>query len=248
MLLYHDMHRLMSLLSTAKLKFLEILFPAICLGCEQYFKEGNERLCHLCETKITINKSLICPVCGARQANNRKTCHKNSKYFLASASFYDDEIIKKLIWWLKYRKQTAAVKPLANILIQHLNYLSPAFQNFKNFIIAPIPLHPDREAERGFNQSHLIADILSAEFLLPLRQILSRKINTPPQAGLHDFSKRKANVANAFTIKDGIQIKNKNIILVDDVSTSGATLEEAVKILKLGGVRKVIGVVAAKTR
>ena len=188
--------------------FLEILFPPVCLSCQKHIIEQENYLCHLCATKIVINKTLICSVCRARLPDNRKTCHKKSLYILAAAAFYNDETIKNLIWRLKYRNEKAAVAPLAKILIEHLKLTGLISEigplKPKNTILVPIPLHPARERQRGFNQSFLLAEKLAKNFNLNLTNSLSREKNTKPQAEIEQFLKDKMPnpqevFANAFS-------------------------------------------------
>ncbi|MDP3014862.1 MAG: phosphoribosyltransferase family protein [bacterium] len=115
------------------------------------------------------------------------------------------------------------------------------------YLIVPIPLHPGRERERGFNQAKLLAEITARHFNLPLIDGLKRIKNNKPQAKLKDFEKRIKNISGCFEIKNPNFIKGKNIILVDDVFTSGATINEAVRILKKNCAGKIIAMVIAKT-
>ena len=117
----------------------------------------------------------------------------------------------------------------------------------KQYVIIPVPLHPSRRRERGFNQAELIAKIISAYYNRPL--ISTGLIRTRPtdyQAHLHGQYARLKNVADAFAARDRHLIRGKNIILVDDVATTGATLHAAAQILKDAGAHKIIGLVAAK--
>lgn len=250
MLLYHNMFYgvLLGWALKTKERILDFLFPLACLSCKSSVSKEDGFLCHLCSTQIFINKTLICPDCQSRLAENKKFCHKNSKYLLAAATFYDDTAVKNLIWQLKYRKQRAALIPLWKILDQYLQNISPAFNNFKKFVVMPMPLHKEREKSRGFNQSLLFAEKLAEKFGLPLNKALLRTRNTPPQAEIRETEKRKINVAECFTVQNPLEITKRNILLVDDVSTSGATLNEAAKTLKSAGARKIIGLVIAKTR
>ena len=113
-------------------------------------------------------------------------------------------------------------------------------------IVSPIPLHPGRERERGFNQSDLLAEIFSKHFGLAKINLLERKINNQPQAKSKNYQERQENMKNCFSLVRGGSVKNKNIILVDDVFTSGATLREAARTLKKAGAGKIIGLVVAK--
>ncbi len=134
-------------------------------------------------------------------------------------------------------KDAAAVSPWR----LHNSFIS----NFSPIVVF-IPLHHSRERKRGFNQAKLLAEIVAKNFNLELKNVLMRVKNTPPQAQAENREKRRENLFGAFTIIDPDEIKNKNIILIDDVYTSGATMSEAARVLKSRGARKIIALVAAK--
>ena len=120
----------------------------------------------------------------------------------------------------------------------------------KNSIIIPIPLHHKKRRKRGFNQSDIIADILSQYLNLPVYKNVLKKIrDTKPQMTLRKSEERSENISNSFTLAENYpkDIEGKNIIIVDDVCTSGATIKEARKVLSRLKPRKVIGFVIAKT-
>jgi predicted amidophosphoribosyltransferase len=134
----------------------------------------------------------------------------------------------------------APAKPLAGRL--------SGSENLSLWLIVPVPLHPRRERERGFNQAKILAEIVAHHFNLTLIEALKRIKNTKPQAKIKDIEKRMQNIFNCFAIKSPEAIQGKNIILIDDVFTSGATINEAVKVLKQNGAKKVIALVLAKAR
>jgi len=134
-------------------------------------------------------------------------------------------------------------------LVAYLRNLVSAGFSLDAHTLIPLPLHPSREKERGFNQSELLAEIISKTFNLPLeKNILIRAKNTRAQAELTDWEERQANLQNAFTVANPENLKGKNIILVDDVYTSGATMSAAAETLRASGAKKIIGLVLAKTR
>lgn len=135
---------------------------------------------------------------------------------------------------------------MGRLLIDYFNRLGPS--NFRNFSVMPIPLHPKRKKERGFNQSELLGKILAEKYNLPLlAKALSRDKETKPQAELKNWDDRRQNLQNAFSAALPDQIKNKNIILIDDIYTSGATTKDAVRALCQAGAKKIIVLVFAKT-
>ncbi len=191
-----------------------------------------------------VNKTLFCGICRARLPENKKTCHKSAQYLLGAAVGYDNPLARQWIWKLKYRGRSGLAKPLADILIKYAGNLK---LDFEKFIVTPMPLSKKRFRKRGFNQSELIANIFSEKMRLPVcSSALARVKHTQPQAEMPDWDQRGENIAGAFAVIDPAQIAGKNIILIDDVSTSGSTLAEAAKVLKKAGARTIIGLVIAK--
>jgi len=248
-----------SLLIKAKNIVLDILFPPICLNCQKSLDGRNKLICENCLYSIKLNHTLFCPICRARLADNKRVCahyydydddHDKKKrsfyYYLAAAGNYDDQVLQNLIHYFKYKRVKNLAPVLGEILIKYLDNLSLSIVNSQGSIVIPIPLHYRRERERGFNQAKLLAKIVAHHFNLTLIEALKKIKNTKPQAKIKDIEKRMKNISNCFAIKSPEMIQNKNIILVDDVFTSGATLTEAVKTLKQNGAKKVIALVLAK--
>jgi len=222
---------------------LDIFFPPICLNCQKHLESKSKLICEPCLSLIKVNNTLFCPVCRARLADNKRICHYDSPYLLAAAGNYDDLVLQNLIHYFKYKGFKNLTPILGEILIKYLASLN---LNLKSFVLTPIPLHPRKERQRGFNQAKLIAEIVAKNFNLELIESLKRIRNNKPQVGLKDNEARIKNMAGCFKIQNPEQIKNKNILLVDDVFTSGATINEAVKVLKQNGAKKIIALVIAK--
>jgi len=230
---------------------LDCLFPIYCFGCGKFLKsELKTYLCDECYNKIPLYSGLFCPLCFKRLAEgNLKKCQHSDKKshldFLAVAADYENPAIKELIHRYKYNFAKEIKWTLAKILIDYLRKSLPF--NLTEYHLLAIPLFSRRFNWRGFNQSQEIAKILSQSLKMPLLDnCLVRHKRTTSQAELKDFEKRKLNVQNAFSLKDSLSIKNKNIVLLDDVYTSGATLEEAAKVLKNNGAKRIIGLVIAR--
>lgn len=243
----------MQTLTKLKELLFDVLFPPLCLSCGKNLAgaEKNGGICSFCLSKIFIHKTFFCPICRARLPEKEKICHKKSPYLLGAATNYDDSV-RNLIHRLKYDSWSRLKSPVSVILKAYLKNLQFGISGnnfFKNYIVVPIPLHKNRERKRGFNQAELIGRIIAEEYKLPLEnKILIRAKETKSQAELKDWTQRKENMDSAFKIPEPAVIKNKNIILVDDIYTSGATVNEAVRILKSAGVKKIVALVFAKTR
>ena len=115
-------------------------------------------------------------------------------------------------------------------------------------MLVPIPLHWRKEKQRGFNQAHLIAEQFAKNTgLVTAKNILKRMKNTASQVELKDKEKREINVRGCFAVEKPELLFQKNVIIIDDVFTTGATMKEAASVIKKAGAKKIIGLVVAKT-
>lgn len=177
-------------------------------------------------------------------------CRKQTPIVLKKvywAGRYDD-VLKKAIGQLKYKKQTALAVPLGKLLAKKF---AAYFDNFdpNDFSIVPIPLHPAKENERGFNQAELIACSFANKTGIKIKTgVLKKIINTKAQAKIADKNERIKNLENAFAVDNDnslTSIIHTTVILVDDVSTTGATLFHASKALSAAGIKNIVGTVVA---
>lgn len=230
---------------------LETLFPIFCLSCG---KEGDW-LCDRCISGIKLLDFQVCPDCEENITERGSLCpycRRSGKLFidlLLVATSYENPVIKRLVHSLKYRFVAGIADPLSALLVRAIQKKDLSLPNF----IVPVPLHPRRLRWRGFNQSLLLARNISEELAPPLRievlDILNRKKYNRPQMEIKNYQERLANIKDNFFLGDGLakdKLKNKTILLVDDVATTGATLNECAAILKRGGAKKVFAIVAAR--
>lgn len=223
---------------------LDILFPPICLNCRKCPENGG-LLCDACDSSIKINNTSFCSVCRGRLPENKNHCHR-PPFLLAAAADYDDPVVRDLIHHFKYKNFRSAAGVLEKILNEYLKILADNGLKTENFVVVPIPLHPNHERKRGFNQSKLLAEAVAENFDLEFHEPLKRIKNNKPQIEMKDDESRRKNISGCFKLANGAEVKNKNILLVDDVFTSGATMNEAAKILKKNGAGKIIALVVAK--
>ncbi|MDD4762012.1 MAG: ComF family protein [Candidatus Pacebacteria bacterium] len=248
---------MLSLFSKAKEIFLDILFPPLCLSCRHFLlkEERQKNICRKCAASVILNSSLFCPVCHSRlpifspskdMEKNfpRLNCHKDCSFFLASASSFSIPVIRNLIHLLKFGKIPFASNFLSEIMIIYFKSLN---LEIKNYSVIPIPLSKKRLKERGFNQSELLAKKFCSAFCLPLLKNLIRSSDRKPQSETKNRAEREQNIKNCFAVINASSLAEKNIILIDDVFTTGSTAKEAVKILKKAGVNKIIFLTPAKT-
>lgn len=223
---------------------LNTFFPDFCIICQ---KEGTI-LCPDCFSLIEINPYLFCHVCGKRITNFRicDKCHRKTNLSaLFFATYYQDKIVQKIIKEFKYSPFLKELsKPLASLIISHFSLLEFSFP--ENSLFVPTPLSKRREKWRGFNQAEEIAKHLSSYYSIPLENEIIKRINeTFPQSELSK-EERKKNIKNSFILLNNEKIRGKNIFLVDDVYTTGATFEELARILKEGRPKDIFGIVVAR--
>ena len=184
--------------------------------------------------------------------NEQKTCKncqqktKLNGLFIAAA--YKNQLVKKLINQFKYKPYLKELCPiLCSLIISHFSFSgNNAFDALKQGILVPVPLHRARFKERGFNQSEEIAKELSVKLNLAFYNNVLIKIKpTAAQVGLSS-EQRKKNIKGTFVCEKFRRIERKKILLVDDVYTTGATMEECAEILKQAGAREVWGIAIAR--
>jgi ComF family protein len=239
---------------TARDFCLDLLFPIQCLGCEQ----EKTWLCEDCFHAIPFQSTQCCPECGREEPVGRycRTCYygKHIKGILVAGS-YRSHLLKKTIKTAKYQMVRDLTYPLGRFLALFLAGLrnrsggpdSPAAFSFpEHTLLVPVPLHTRKYRWRGFNQSALMANTLSLESGYEIRtDLLKRHKQTVSQSKL-TREKRLKNVSNCFTYTGPADLSHKNIILIDDITTTGATLNECAKTLKNSKAKEIWGLVAAK--
>jgi len=221
----------------------EALFPRFCIGCNQ---EGTW-FCSWCQDHFDAECLPACPGCNLPTQNGECCRQCDSAQVLSgsvSLGVYEPELpLAKLITAYKY----AFAEELAELLQSFvaLEELQTAVLEWKIDMIVPVPLHPRRYAERGFNQAKPIADALAEGLNTLVADALIRKKYTTKQARLSKKD-REHNVRGAFHVVGSELIKGKNVLVVDDVYTTGATMAECAEVLKKSGAKRVYGFTLAR--
>ncbi len=223
---------------------LDLLFPLSCLGCGQ---EGVW-FCSSCRAGLKFLPP-ACFLCGWAGVLPRtpagRTCvscrDKTALSCFLSPFSYGDKMPRELIHALKYLRITPVAPILAGLVRDYQAYYSLRFPS--EAVLIPVPLHPKKERVRGFNQSLLIANALAADLGLAVLPGLKKVKSTRPQVELSG-EERKKNVEGAF-LWQGENLESQSVILVDDVKTTGATLEEAARVLKKAGAKEVWAITVA---
>ena len=224
---------------------LDIIFPPRCVSCEA----TNAWLCEACLDHIAFITQPICERCGTVLADPLKlSCHQcrhNPLQYIdgiRSAAYFENNPIRSAIHFLKYRNHKAVAASLGQILAQTCHRY-----NLQADIIVPVPLHISRLRERGYNQCELLAKGLGGLLHLPVdAHTLQRARATQSQMTL-GAAERHQNVVGAFSCRSNTLV-GQRVLLIDDVCTTGSTLDACAGALKEAGVASVWGVTLAKAR
>lgn len=232
---------------------LDMLFPVRCINCLVFSDENKHQyLCGSCLKSINIKKNMECIGCKIKSPFG-KTCIECRDSIsidnLLIVSDYNNLLLEKMLKLFKYRFITEVADSLKPLIKQYIFYLNKDRRlNIieDNPIIIPIPLHPRRLNWRGFNQAEILAKILSDIIQIDNIKLLIRTKFSRPQVEIGEREARLNNTRDQFKLISPDKIKNRTIILIDDICTTGATLNEAARILKNNGAKKVIGFVIAR--
>lgn len=222
--------------------FIDIVYPPCCLICHTRIRGAKPRgpLCVRCREKINTLPAPFCVKCGRGVAGaytregKCALCLKQHFHFdRAWAGYAYEGVIKEMLHYFKYTHKVNLGGTLAGLMLDFIReYRLPV--GSCDYIV-PIPLSPARLREREFNQAYVLADILSDYLKLKLMDNnLKRVRNTKSQADLDRIARWK-NIRGAFKLKAPNQVKDKTILLIDDVLTTGATASEAAGALKNAG-------------
>lgn len=233
-------------------KLAELLFfPSFCCICRALLEKSGEKVvCNRCLDKIRLNRAPFCLSCGRFFNAQGKphlcaACIRSRPTFSYHRSFsLYQGVLKDTILLFKYKKYKVLGKLLARIVYQGLKKDDRLWWGIE--VIIPVPLHPAREKTRGFNQSRVLARELGEIVNIDIIEgVLVKPINVPPQTTLTAKERRK-NIKGAFKVSDKAKIKDKTILLVDDVFTTGATIQECSTVLINAGAKEVRGITVAQ--
>lgn len=192
-----------------------------------------------------VNYCIICrnEDCSGLCTKCRNDIHriKDTSGSIESYGYYGG-VLKKLILKFKYYSDFTAGDILAELLEE---YMEESF-DYRDFVITYIPLTKKSKRKRGFNQCEYIAKKISRHLNIPCKELLVKKSENKEQKKLK-YSERFDNVKNIFKLKNNIDIKDLKIIIIDDVTTSGATMEEACRILKKYDIKEIKLLTLAKS-
>ncbi|MCW8803949.1 MAG: ComF family protein [Ignavibacteriaceae bacterium] len=208
----------------------DFFLPRFCPGCNKKLSVEEKPVCADCLSSILLSDEDRLQ----NEFDKNFGSAKVIKDFYAKFVFETDKTLQQIIHALKYNKQFKLGIFLGEILSEGIKYL-----NWQIDLIIPVPIHHLKKAERGYNQSDYIAKGLSKSLNIPYStKTLKRTKYTESQTMLH-INERADNVANAFKVRNAKKINGKNILVVDDIITTGATTQECARALVNRGAKRV---------
>ncbi len=233
-----------NLLKQAGNALLDFVYPPVCLVCRAEMETGC--LCEVCSRGFKPVLPPFCDRCGVPIAADQIVC---AACVMSAPPFawthalgrYDDTLMHA-IHRLKYERKTALARPLGLLLASSIGSCTrlvseeyPAFD-----CMVPVPLHPSRLRQRGFNQSELLAKVIAQEhgWQLDTRN-LKRVRFTRQQATITAYSERLANILGAFQTSEPLAFQGKSVLLIDDVLTTLGTVRECARVLRNAGAKRV---------
>jgi competence protein ComFC len=226
-----------------------LLYPATCTICGKNIRAG-EYLCDGCEGKLIRIVAPFCETCSEPfegsidSAFTCANCAHRTIYFEAAVAAYRGRgIVRDVIHEFKYNRQIHLRHLVARWLRAALD--DERLRDIRFDLIVPVPLHPARQRERGFNQASLLAELLYAQTSIASMPLLERLRYTTTQTAL-DRAERMENLHNAFRLRKNSDVRGLRVLLIDDVLTTGATLSECARVLKRAGAISVHAATAAR--
>ncbi|HEX9080089.1 MAG TPA: ComF family protein [Desulfuromonadaceae bacterium] len=229
---------------------LDFLFPPLCHVCRTFVPDaGALHICPSCREQMSPVGHPLCPVCGIpfQGAGADHLCGRcaadRPAFDAARAALLYEGHSRDLIHAFKYRNKTHLRRPLALLTAEGLTEF---VASRTPHLIVPVPLHVRRLRSRGFNQAVLLGELLARKWRLPLaRRALVRIRWTEPQINL-TARERRDNVKGAFSVPDPAVVAGKRVLLLDDVLTTGSTVEECSRVLKRAGAAGVTVITVAR--
>jgi ComF family protein len=232
-----------------------VLFPAPCRLCGEILSEASRiPICRSCLDQITSWNAPLCPRCGRPFASAtavtgiaRPLCHgcRRGLYDFDFARSYGayGQVMAGAVVMLKYERVTPLAELFGDWLVPIIHASEP---EIRANVIVPVPLHRKRQRERGYNQAELIARALARKLHLPYRSHLLVRTKPRPEKRRLTVRERWQSVRNAFDLREGVRVDKLRILLVDDVLTTGATLDACSRALRDAGAAYVAAVTVAR--
>lgn len=220
---------------------IKLLYPQRCKYCNNVIDIRRE-ICHTCENTLQKIEGDICKLCG-KKVNDCNCGHKKHFYKYVCAPFYYEGAASRAIWRFKFRNQTKLSKVFAEDMAK---CFGTYYKGYDFDLCTFVPSSKESLKERGYNQAELLARDFSEITDIPCEEVLLKTRETKIQHDLLSVE-RSGNLAGAIEVKFDVDLENKRILLIDDIKTTGSTLNECAKMLLIGGAAEVFCLTVAVT-
>ena len=216
-----------------------MLFPRRCPICDKPIRPVGQLICHKCRSKLKYVSEVHCLKCGKPLGEETEEycddCKQKQHKFVQGKSLYEYKTASDMIYRFKYGKR----KEYAEFLGWEMaKYFEEDIRKWKAEALVPVPIHKSRKKQRGYNQAELLAIELSKRIGIPMKSdLIVRWRKTTPQKLLKQ-SERQNNLKKAFKIGKN-DVKLSTIIIIDDIYTTGSTVDEMASLLKETGIEKI---------
>ena len=233
-----------------KKSILDWIYPPRCMSCRNPLplQDSARRelwLCSYCENLFQPLEPPGCSICSATVNEGVTTCTscygKNFSFIHNRSAFAYEDLVRDMMHEIKFRRRRHVAQGLGRLWAKMLLAEPTTFP--ADAVLVPLPMHTKKRRERGFDQAMVMAEAISDITGVKLVNALERTHDTPPQSGLHP-SQRIENVKGAFRLKPG-NINGQTLVLVDDIYTTGASLNECARVLLSGGASSVYTITLA---
>lgn len=225
-------------------KMLELLYPSRCPVCDEILPHTGERCCRICSEKLPWVAGAVCMKCGKPVGHEAQEycedCNRQQHYFdQGAAAFVYNGALRHSIYRMKFENRRDYLdfyaEAIVHALAKHLKHWEPE-------VIFPVPMHPSKKRKRGYNQSELLAQKVGRLTGIPVDNRSLRCVRRTAAQKELDRKARMKNLRGSFGLSELLP-KGSRVLLVDDVYTTGSTLDEVSRVLKEGGAERVFFVV-----
>ena len=226
-------------------RIFNLIFPRICLHCGANLNSNEDLICANCSENLVFRKGDLCPKCNAVLKSNKcEMCDEiNYAFDNAFSAFKYSKVIKSLVHSIKYNEMKKVGKFLA---VSMAEYWTNQVNITDIDYVIPVPLHKVKKRMRGYNQAKLIGENFAKLMNFNFESSLIKRINfTKTQTKLTKLQREK-NIKNAFEVSNARKIKNKRFLIIDDVFTTGSTVNEISEILRNFNADKIYVLTAAR--
>ncbi len=215
-----------------------LLFPLRCPVCDGIVSPSGEKICVECMNQLKLLTPPWCMKCGKKLMGEREFCSdcRNRKHeFVRGRALYEYESVSASIYRLKYGKRQEYADFFGEEIVR---YLGDFLEHVKPDALIPIPLHKKRLSKRGYNQAALLARAVGKYFGVPVEEKLLVRVKNTAPLKLQNPSERQNNLKKAFNMAKN-DVKLNTTVIIDDIYTTGSTIDEAARVLKAAGVKNI---------